>query len=338
MDLMNKHTNPPLNIAIVVYKKVLMTSLTLPIEMLRAGEAFAKGHLNKQHFRPLTINLVAKNTQSISSQAGLAIMPDCTASTAPYSDLIIVPGIWRNPRPVVNTHKILADWLNNSFVKGSQIVGVGTGNCLIAEAGLLNGRPATTHWHYAKQFSIDYPQVHLKPDFFITQSERMYTVASLNALADVLVHIISQFYGKETALHVERNFSHEIRKPYEEQRYLEGAVDRHPDELIAQIQFWLKTNLACEHNLQYVAAQFNLNYRTFTRRFRAATNQSPLEYWQQLRIETAKELLASSNLSVQDIALEVGYNDQGHLTRIFRKILNQTPSQYRKVVRKKLFG
>ena len=333
-----KNTNPPLNIAIAVYPHLLVTSLTLPIEMLRAGEAFAKGHIDKQSFRPLAINLVAKNAESIATRAGLAIIPDCITTNAPYSDLIIVPGIWRNPRPVVRTNQDVVDWLSESFSAGSHIIGVGTGNCLLAEAGLLDGHPATTHWHYANQFSHDYPLVRLKPDFFITQSERMYTVASLNALADVIVHIISQYYGKAAAQHVERNFSHEIRKPYEDQRYCEGAVDRHPDELIAQIQFWLKTNLATELNLQEVAAQFSLSYRTFTRRFRAATNQSPIEYWQQLRVEGAKELLASSNLSIQEVALEVGYNDQGHLTRVFKKVLSQTPSGYRKVVRRKLFG
>jgi transcriptional regulator GlxA family with amidase domain len=178
----------------------------------------------------------------------------------------------------------------------------------------------------------------LKPDFFITQSERLYSVASLNALADVIVHIISQYYGQAAAQHVERNFSHEIRKPYEDQRYLEGAVDRHPDELIAQIQFWLKNNLTTEQSLTEVAQLFSLSYRSFTRRFRIATNQSPIEYWQQLRVQTAKELLASSNLSIQEVALEVGYNDQGHLTRVFKKVLSQTPSEYRKVVRRKLFG
>ena len=309
----DKQSNPPLNIAIAVYQHLLITSLTLPIEMLRAGEAFAKGHINKQNFRPLAIHLVAKNLEPISNRTGLAILPDCATSNTPNCDLVIVPGIWRNPRPVVRTNQNIVTWLGQSFTNGSHIIGVGTGNCLLAEAELLDGHPATTHWHYAKQFSHDYPKVLLKPDFFITQSERLYTVASLNALADVMVHIISQYYGKAAAQHVERNFSHEIRKPYEDQRYLEGAVDRHPDELIAQIQFWLKTNLA-------------------------ATNQSPIEYWQQLRVEGAKELLASSNLSIQEVALEVGYNDQGHLTRIFRKILNQTPSEYRKVVRKKLFG
>ncbi|MEM5551817.1 helix-turn-helix domain-containing protein [Pseudoalteromonas sp. NEC-BIFX-2020_002] len=336
MDTNKKQSS--LQISILVYQHLLITSLTLPIEMLRAGEAFAKSHLQSIPFRPLTINLIAENTQPIKNRSGLAILPDDTHLTAPHSDLIIVPGIWRNPRPVVRANNQLVKWLGASWQNGSSIIGVGTGNCLIAEAELLNGHPATTHWHYAEQFKRDYPLVLLKPDFFITQSERLYCVASLNALADVIVHVISQYYGQAAAQHVERNFSHEIRKPYEEQRYLEGAVDRHPDELIAQIQFWLKNNVSTEQSLNDVAQLFGLSYRTFTRRFRSATNQSPIEYWQQLRVQTAKELLACSNLSIQEVALEVGYNDQGHLTRVFKKVLSQTPSEYRKVVRRKLFG
>ena len=328
----------PIEITILVFPHLLTTSLTLPIEMLRAGEAFAKSHYDENTFRGLNITLAAANTLPIANRTGLAVVPDCAVSKAPHSDLIIVPGIWRNPRPVVRKSLSLVNWLAASWQHGSHIIGVGTGNCLIAEAALLDGHPATTHWHYAEQFKRDYPQVQLKPDFFITQSERMYTVASLNALADVIVHIISQYYGRDAAQHVERNFSHEIRKPYEEQRYLEGAVDKHPDELIAQIQFWLKHNLTSELSLQDVANQFSLSYRTFTRRFRQATNQTPVEYWQQLRVQTAKELLASSNLSIQEVALEVGYNDQGHLTRVFKKVLSQTPSEYRSVVRRKLFG
>ena len=247
-----------IEISILVYPHLLITSLTLPIEMLRAGEAFAKSHHQQNEFKPLNINLVASSLKAIPNRTGLSIMPDCETVTAPVSDLIIVPGIWRNPRPVVSKQKSLVNWLGDSWQQGSHIIGVGTGNCLVAEAGLLDGHPATTHWHYAEQFKRDYPKVQLKPDFFITQSERMYTVASLNALADVIVHIISQYYGREAAQHVERNFSHEIRKPYEDQRYLEGAVDKHPDELIAQIQFWLKNNLTSELTLQEIAAQFSL--------------------------------------------------------------------------------
>lgn len=134
------------------------------------------------------------------------------------------------------------------------------------------------------------------------------------------------------------HFSHEIRKPYEEQRYLEGSVDRHADELISEIQFWMSNNLATNNTLTEVAQQFNISPRTFTRRFKAATGLSATEHWQQLRIESAKELLASSNLSIQEIAYHVGYQDHGHLTRLFKKTLSVTPKDYRARVRKKLFS
>ena len=232
----------------------------------------------------------------------------------------------------------MLNWLSHIWAQGSTLIGGGTGVCLMAEAGILDYHPATTHWHYVEQFKRDYPKVDLKPDFFITQSERTYCAASVNALADIVVHIIFQIYGQNAAQQVERNFSHEIRKPYEEQRYLEGAVDRHPDELISQIQFWMKTNLNSELTLNDIAQQFDISQRSFTRRFKRATGINATQYWQKLKIQTAKELLAASNLSIQEIAFQVGYQDQANFTRLFKKTLSITPKAYRAMVRKKLFS
>jgi transcriptional regulator GlxA family with amidase domain len=265
-------------------------------------------------------------------------LPDLTFSDDDKADLIIIPGIWRNPRPVIRQNQGAIAYLKKQWQLGATIIGVGTGNCLLAEAGLLDGHAATTHWHYAKQFRKDYPLVNLKPEFFITQSERIYCAASLNSLADIIVHLIAQIFGRDAAQNVERNFSHEIRKPYEEQRYLEGAVDRHPDELIVQVQFWLKNNLASELSLNQVAEQFGVSQRTLSRRFKRATGGTANHYLQRMRLEMAQELLASTNLTVQDVAVMVGYMDQGYLTKVFKRELNQTPSDYRLLVRKKLFN
>lgn len=325
-----------LTITLLIYEQVLATSLTLPIEMLRAGEAFAL----KKNANALSLNiqLVSTHKEPIPSRAGIILMPDCDINNALNSDIIIVPSMWRNPRPVVRKHQALVSWLHSQWSAKSTIIGVGTGVCLLAASGILDNHPATTHWHYVEQFKRDYPNVKLKPDFFITQSEGIYCAASLNALADIVVHLLEQTYGIEAAHHVERNFSHEIRKPYEQQRYLEGAVDKHPDELIAQIQFWMRTNLNSEDNLSNIAAQFNISLRSLSRRFKAATGESAIQYWQKVRIEMAKDLLTSSNLSIQEIAFQVGYQDQGHLTRTFKKILQLTPKSYRSMVRKKLFS
>ncbi len=334
-----KKTNQ-LTVTLVIYPHVLATSVTLPIEMLLAGEASARRY--DKSLLQLQTQLLSESAGYIKSRAGISMLADTTLAdkkaNTPIPDIIIVPSLWRNPRPLLKSQPKLVAWLKDCWLQGSTLIGVGTGVCFLAESGLLDNHSATTHWHYVEQFKRDYPQVDLKPDYFITQSERIYCAASLNALADIIVHLIAQHYGKAAAQNVERNFSHEIRKPYEEQRYLEGAVDRHADELIAEIQFWLRTHLNTELTLTEIAEQFGMSQRSFTRRFKAATGIRATQYWQQLRIETAKELLASSNLTIQEVADQVGYQDQGHLTRLFKQDLNLTPKAYRAMVRKKLFS
>lgn len=342
--LLNKNNDSqiqPLRVGLVIYQHVLATGLTLPLEMLLAGEAYARSH--DKSARTLKTQLVSQENKAVTSRAGIQFIPDIALEHLSIDqtyipDIILVPSLWRNPRPILRKHANLISWLKHCWQQGSTLLAMGTGVCFLAESGLLDSHSATTHWHYVEQFKRDYPRVELKPDFFITQSERIYCAASLNSLADIIVHIISQNYGRAAAQNVERNFSHEIRKPYEEQRYLEGAVDRHADELIAQIQFWLRTNLSSEIGLAELARQFGLSPRSFSRRFKMATGIRATEYWQQLRIETAKDLLASSNLSIQEIAYHVGYQDQGHLTRLFKQNLALTPKDYRAMVRKKLFS
>lgn len=331
----NKKSAPAINVALVIYDHMLATSVSLPVEMLRAAEAIALRESTSN--RPLHIELVAEKKHAVSTRALIKLEPNATFDDAESPDFIFIPSLWRNPRPIIKKHPTLISWLNHQWTTGTTLIGGGTGVCFIAEAGLLENHPATTHWHYVKQFQRDYPNVDLKPDFFITQSERIYCAASLNALADIVVHLIEQIYGRATAQQVELNFSHEIRKPYEEQRYLEGNADRHPDELISQIQFWMSKNLPSSMSLAEIGAQFDISERSLSRRFKAAIGQQPSQYWRQLRIDMAKDLLTSSNLSILEISYLVGYQDQSHLSKLFKQATGHSPKDYRGMVRKKLF-
>lgn len=324
------------NIALVIYDHMLATSVSLPVEMLRAGEAI--GNKLNPDGPKLDIELIAQSLAPVSTRALIKLLPTLDINNAPLPDFVFIPSLWRNPRPIINKQQPLVNWLNDIWQQGATLIGGGTGVCFMAESGLLDNHPATTHWHYVEQFQRSYPNVELKPDFFITQSERIYCAASLNALADIVVHLIEQIYGRETAQQVELNFSHEIRKPYEEQRYLEGSADRHPDELISQVQFWMSKNLAVDMSIADIAQQFGLSTRTLSRRFKAATGLQPLQYWRQTRIDAAKDLLTSSNLTILEISIMVGYQDQSHLSQLFKKATGHTPKDYRKMVRKKLFS
>ncbi|KUJ80285.1 AraC family transcriptional regulator [Microbulbifer flavimaris] len=314
--------------------EMLTTGTVLPLEMLRGAESRARVEGQKEPLRLVTASLDGK---AVSTRSGFPLQPDVPLSEAPDSDIIYLPALWRNPRPALRKSGALLQWLRQQAEKGAAISAVGTGVCFLAEAGLLDGKPATTHWHYFERFSRDYPQVKLKRQYFITQADKLFCAASVNSLADVTVYLIRQLYGASVASLVERNFSHEIRRPFEEIAYSEGAVHLHPDEEIVEAQTWLREHCAEEVRLSEVAKQFEMSVRSFNRRFKLATGQTPLQYLQNVRVDMARELLQSSNLSVNEIAEKVGYQDMGHFTALFKKFLSTTPSEYRTTVRAKLF-
>jgi len=207
----------------------------------------------------------------------------------------------------------------------------------MAEAGLLDAKPATTHWYYFDQFQKHYPRVQLKRQHFITQADTLYCAASINSLADLTVHFIQRFFNKAIASHIERHFSHEIRRAYEGVSYLENDNNNHADEDILQAQMWLQDNLSKVLNLGDVALQFGMSPRNFSRRFKAASGKTPLQFLQGNRIKTAQGLLQSSNLTIGEIAYKVGYTDVSHFSQLFKKIVLVTPNEYRTMVRAKLF-
>jgi transcriptional regulator GlxA family with amidase domain len=160
----------------------------------------------------------------------------------------------------------------------------------------------------------------------------------VNSLADLTVHFIQRLYGKDIANHVERHFSHEIRRAYETSGFFEQEHSRHPDEDITQIQIWLQDNYFREIIISQLAHKFSMSTRTLNRRFKTALGISPLDYLQEVRINTAKDLLKTSNLSMSEIADKVGYQDTGYFSSLFKKHLATTPSIYRETVRAKLFS
>lgn len=325
-----------MHLGFVLAENMLAASTLLPIEMWRAAEATALGRGNPES--TMSTTLLAVDNTPVPTLAGLPLSPQTNFDDRQAMDVVYLPALWRNPRRVIRRNAPMFEWLVRQFEGGAMLAAVGTGCCFLAEAGLLDGKSATTHWHYFERFAHDYPKVMLKRDYFITQAGSIFCAGSVNALADVTVHLIEHFYGRAVASNVERNFSHEIRRPYEKYRYLEGDDLRHTDETIIEIQLWMQRHLNQAIEIPAVAAKFGLSARTLTRRFQAATGRSPLAYLQGQRIRTAKELLESTNLTIGEVAFRVGYQDQGHFARLFGRFMAVNPADYRKTVRAKVFS
>lgn len=326
----------PFRVGVILCDQVLATSATLPVEIFRNAEAFAKR--GDRDYRRVQIDTLSTDGAPVQSASGFSLAPShCLEPLARY-DLVHVPSLWRSPRQALRLHSEYLPWLRAQHEAGATLTAVGTGVCLLAAAGLLDGKPATTHWHYFDQFQRDYPRVQLQRQYFTTRAGNIYCTAGVNALAELLAHMVYRIYGRPVARHVERVFFHEIRNAFEGSRYLDDAQVRHSDEDIVQAQIWLQDNFARPVAIAELAARFDLSLRTFNRRFRDAVGEPPLAYLQELRLDTARQLLQSTNLSIAEIAQRCGYQDTAWFARLFRRLYDVTPREYRHTVRAKLFS
>lgn len=323
-------------ITFVLSENMMATGTALPMEMLRTA-GLAASQRTRRNAAGLNITTTAPSKAPFPSGTGWQWQADYTFDEDERNDIIYLPALWRNPRPILKRSQRLMEWLQMQHSQGAVLCAVSTGVCFLAQAGLLDGKAATTHWHYFDQFERDYPQVALKRQHFITQAGNIYCAASVNSLADLTVHFIHKLFDSTLATHVERHFSHEIRRPYESLAFYDNLDHPHPDELIVQVQSWLQDHYASNINIGELAQRFGMSTRTFNRRFKEATGSSPLEYLRQLRLNTAQDLLKSSNYSIAEIATKVGYGDSAYFTERFKQRLDITPSDYRATVRAKLF-
>ena len=322
-----------IQIGFLLTPSMLSTGTALPYEMWLAAKDVC---VVKKRREVIELNII--ETCDAPSTEPLSLKSDYGFRSSPQLDILYLPALWRNPRTAIN--RMGAEFwelLRSQHAGGAQIAAVGTGVALLAKSGLLEGKAATTHWYYFDQFEKDFPRVQVKKNFFITQSGRLHCAASINSLADVTVHLIERALDKSVARHVEKNFSHEIRRTYEEYRYLDGGTTLIDDEIALEAQLWISDNLAAQQTVDELADRLGVALRTLNRRFRRATGMSVRKYWQLKRVTLAKELLEKTNLTISEVAWRVGYQDAGYFSRLFARELSITPLSHRRMVRAKLF-
>jgi transcriptional regulator GlxA family with amidase domain len=324
------------HITVLAFPRALGTSITLPIEMFNAADAMMR--LNNTQHRPLTIDLASVDGKAIEITGGITIQPNRILEEVESTDLVIIPAMWGNPRPIINRYPMISRWISQQYKNNALICATGTGCCFVAETGLLDNKPATTHWYYFDQFRKNYPKVKLETRRFITNAGNIYCAGRINSITNLTIHFIEQFYSNDIARQIERHFAHEIKQSYESIFYSFDEHSVHHDEEIIQAQQWILRNYSSNFMITDVAAQFDMSLRTFNRRFKLATDLTPLEYLQSIRIGTAKDLLKESNLSVSDISYKVGFLDPNYFSKQFKKRVSLSPKSYRQLVRSKLFS
>lgn len=325
------------HITVLAMEQMLGSSAANPMEMLEAARALLK--VKRDPASNFHIEVAAPDVEPLTLLGGFQVKPMRRLEDIEKTDLIVVPALWRNPKPAIEAHRnTTVAWIRERYLAGSSIVAVGTGVTFLAEAGILEGKAATTHWFYLDQFEKDYPRVNLQRKHLLTQSGRIYCAASVNSAADMMIHWLGQVFGRDLSLKVEQQFSPEARKASENRVFIAELGHQHPDEAITGVQSWMQQHLAEPLCLSVLAEIAGVGPRQFGRRFVEVTGKTPTEYQQMLRCLAAKDLLQNSDLAIADIGVSVGYQDPSQFGRIFRRFTNQSPNQYRSKVRHKVFG
>ena len=314
---------------------MLISSTTLAMEILQFAADMTKSR--RQMREEIIIRLVTADGGPVQTSTGIPIQASHKLGDIGDSDLIHIPALWRNPLPALSRHPEYLPWLIEQQRANVSITAVGTGVCFLAEAGLLDGKPATTHWHYFDRFQRRYPAVQLQRQHFSTRAGNLYCAASVNAMAELMMHILGRHFGPVVASQAQRHFFHEIRNLREPASIGEQGATRHPDEVIAQIQIWLQDNLNRDIAFADLAAQFDLSNRTFNRRFKNAVGKTPAQYLLELRMNFACDLLKNSDLNIAEVAQLSGFADSSWFATRFRQWSGSTPGAYRQTVRGKLF-
>lgn len=223
----------------------------------------------------------------------------------------------------------ITKWLNEHHDDGAVMTAVCGGTFVLAEAGLLKSRRATTHWGFSEALAKRYPAVVVDGDKMVIDDGDIITAGGFMAWTDLGLRLVHRLLGPTIMLETARFML--IDPPGREQTYYSTFNPNlhHGDTAILKVQHWLQINGAKDVDVAMMAREAGMEERTFLRRFQKATGLKPTEYCQHLRVGKAREMLEFTQQNVDQISWSVGYEDAGAFRKVFHKIVGLSPGQYR---------
>ena len=311
-------------IAILVYSDSLLSAVHGLTDLFRIANMCMAKHENVQR-SPIRVSHWKHN---IDIGNDVTCIYDTHAGHPNHPIMVIAPPSMIEPVPTQASAPI-AKWLTRHHQDGAVMAGVCGGSFLLAEAGLLKSRRATTHWSFASAMADRYPDVQVDADKMVIDDGDIITAGGLMAWTDLGLRLVHRLLGPTIMLETARFML--VDPPGREQTYYSVFSPNlhHGDAAILRVQHWLQTNGARDVDVAMMAAQAAMEERTFLRRFQKATGLKPTEYCQQLRVGKAREMLEFTHQNVEQIAWGVGYEDAGAFRKVFHKLVGLSPGQYR---------
>jgi len=314
------------HITILVPMEAVPAAIVDPRYMFSAVNQFLKDAGEEPAF---TVELVGLTRQVPLNNGAFTVNTDRLLNEVEKTDLVIIPAISSDIKNVLEMNREFLPWVIKQYNQGAEVASLCIGAFLLASTGLLNGKECSTHWLFANEFRTMFPDVILTDGTIVTETNGLYSSGGASSYWNLLLHLIEKYTGRQMAIRASKFFAIEIDRKTQSPFIMFNGQKKHEDEPIKQAQEYIEKNLAEKLSVEGLAGKFAIGRRHFERRFKKATNNTPSEYIQRVRIEAAKKHLENSRKNVNEVMYDVGYSDNKAFRTVFKKISGLSPVDYK---------
>lgn len=314
------------SISIIIPETGILEAIADPRYMFTAANEFLVSVGKKPMFN---VQLVGYKKQIKLMNDLVTVHSEKTIDEVKRTDLIFIPAISGDIKKALELNKKYIPWIIEQYKKGAEVASLCIGAFLLAKTGLLDGKKCSTHWLSADDFRQMFPKVELVDGSIISEENGIYSSGGANSYWSLLLYLLEKYTTRETAILASKFFAVDIDRDSQNKFMMFKGQRDHKDEAIKRVQDHIEKNTENKLTIDSLADIAALGRRSFERRFKAATNNSVLEYIQRVKIEAAKRALEIGQKNVNEVMFEVGYTDTKAFRDLFKKITGLTPIEYR---------
>lgn len=321
------------HISILVPNEAVPAAIVDPRYMFTAVNQFLRQADKEPVFE---VELVGLTKQVTLNGGVFAVNVDKTLNEVKKTDLVIVPALSGDMKTALEANAGFIPWIVDQYNRGAEVASLCLGAFMLASTGLLSGRKCSTHWLFVAEFREMFPDVNIADGSIITDEQGLYSSGGAASYWNLLLHLIEKFTNREMAIRASKFFAIEIDRRSQSPFIMFNGQKKHEDDSIRQAQEFIEKNVTEKISVEELAVRFAIGRRHFERRFKKATNNTPVEYIQRVKIEAAKKDLESGRKTVNEVMYDVGYSDIKAFRTVFKKITGLSPIEYRNKYTKEL--
>ena len=295
-------------------------------EILTSANNYWKKNGKKELFK---IELAGVSKKAEFDDGLMTVKPQAKVSDIAKTNLIIIPSLVRDYQKAMKGNKLLIDWIAKQYKNGAEIASMCTGTFMLASAGLLDGKNCSTHWSSADTFRTLFPKVNLQAEKLITDEYGIYTNGGAYSFLNLVIYLVEKYFDRQTAIYCSKIFQIEVDRQSQSAFTIFTGQKLHGDEMVQKAQAYIESKVDEKISVEDLSSRFAVGRRNFDRRFIKATGNTPVEYSQRVKIESAKKAFETTRKTINEVMYEVGYLDVKAFREVFRKITGMSPLEYR---------